>query len=285
MRAETRLGFCCSAVSTHDCSTLGDGKRQRHAFAGPGETGHRHRAIRRFRAVVLRRWPGPLGADLRGHRLVVRGLGLLHVGDGDQAHLETLLRLFQLPGDGGARWRFARSVRPARPVPRNRPGTVRSMDSWRAASKSASPCASTSFDAPSGDDGAPVEHGLGKRQSPTAVDVASERAGFDDRRKFACGRGRVEQEGARLSLAGVSCRRRRFPGTGNCGPGTGLPGPPSGGLRPRAACGSPVRARWYTSSRLSDDPGRGAAESGPRAWRKAMNFFIGNRPPTSTCGF
>ncbi len=39
---------------------------------------------------------GVLGIDLVCQRLIALGLGLMHVGDGGQAHFEALLSLFQL---------------------------------------------------------------------------------------------------------------------------------------------------------------------------------------------
>ena len=131
----------------------------------------------------------------------MRGLRFLHVGDRDKAHLETLLRLFKLAGDGGAVGALRGQL-----VLRAQHREI----GLRGAQHGLLQCG---FEvrfalrqhvvrSAQGNDGGPVENGLAQRESPCGGRGVG-RAGFDDRGEFAGRRGRVEQKGCAAVLARV----------------------------------------------------------------------------------
>ena len=131
----------------------------------------------------------------------MRGLRFLHVGDRDQAHLKTLLRLFQLAGDGRAVGALRGELvlraqhreiglRGAQHGLLQRGFEVRfalRQHVLRSAQRN---------------DGGPVEDGLAQGETPSGGRGVG-RAGFDDRGELAGRRGRVEQQGRAAVAAGV----------------------------------------------------------------------------------
>ena len=76
----------------------GFGHLQRHGGARRGEHGVLH--VGDLAQELLRGGQLTLGGDQVRRRGVARGARFLHVGDGDQAHFEALLRLLELARNG-----------------------------------------------------------------------------------------------------------------------------------------------------------------------------------------